>query len=325
MTEVTRVFDVEDRRFLNVQRRYSGQQFDSLSTTLHFEYDPIDYLSRTGYTPFIIFDVQDCDGCPMIYGPMSTPKFDGYTFSIPWDVTSRIKSQRIEYQLYFVSSDSYRYDEETRRYVPNREGTTYLVSPKDGIAIKPSIMNKKKCGCPPGMAPSTEPSIVGYINMWKDKGLIGPVGVDFDPETGEYILRFQTFSGEVYDVHLDIESLSLGALGDDLWTTKTVGGIPKGHFFPKGTKYEAIFRMMLSPSVPVEELIAWYGASTDPPRTYGGLTPDDTMNWGKMLSDKGWEVRITTGTVIDGVRTRQYAVVAVNDFLEITSWYAKQF
>jgi len=211
MTEVTRVLDVERNRFLNVERKYVGQQFDSLTTTLHFEYDPVDFLSTEHdgkhYTPYIIFDVRDDDGDPMIYGSASTPKFDGYTFSLPWDITSRAMTQRITYQLYFVSDDYYVYDEEQRKYVESGEGTKYMLSPKDGIAIKPSIGGEKrrKC-CPTTMAPSTEPSIVGYINMWKEKGLIGPVKTILDPETGIYTLTFQTFSGEIYDVEMTIDT-----------------------------------------------------------------------------------------------------------------------
>lgn len=328
MTEVTRVFDVENRRFLNVQRKYSGQQYDSLSTTLHFEYDPTDFLvtkhDGEKYYPYIWFNVLDDTGCPMVYGPLSTPKFNGYTFSIPWDVTSRIKSQRIEYQLYFVSDNYYVYDEAQRKYVESGNGTKYLLSPIDGIAIKPSISAKKKCGCPPLMAPTTEPSVVGYINMWREKGLIGPVETSFDPDTGLYTLHFQTFSGETYDVELSVDTSGVGALSEDLEATMTVGGIPKGQIFRKGTRYEDIFRMLLHAETPVEALIARYGAVTSvPPYNHNGFTTDPNTTWDIMTSEDGWDVVITTGTVVGGERVKQHAAVSVNKSLKLVSWYAK--
>ena len=326
MTEVTRVFDVGNRRFLNVQRRYSGQQYDSLSTTLHFEYDPTDFLvtkhDGEKYYPYIWFNVLDDTGCPMVYGLDSTPRFDGYTFSIPWDVTSRIKSQRIEYQLYFVSDNYYVYDEAQRRYVESGTGTKYLLSPIDGIAIKPSISTKKKCGCPPLMAPTTEPSVVGYINMWREKGLIGPVETSFNPDTGLYTLQFQTFSGETYDVQLAVDTSGIGTLDDDLEATMTVGGVPKGHVFKKGTSYEDIFRMLLSSKTPAEELIARYGAvTTIPPRSYDGLTVDPNATWEILTSKRGWLVHIVSGTTVGGEQAGQYPAVAVNKSLEMVGWY----
>lgn len=314
MTEVTRVFDVEKRRFLNVERKYCGQQYDSLSTTLHFEYNPIDFLKKERYTAFIIFDVRDDNGNPLIYGLESTPVFNGYTFSIPWDVTSRIKSQRVEYQLYFVSEDYYIYDEVERRYVESGDGTRYLISPRDGIALKPTIGDKKRC-CPT-MAPSTEPSIVGYINMWKDKGLIGPVATTLDPDTGLYTLSFQTFSGETYDVSLDVNVEQICVLSEDLTVDIPVGGIPAGHLFPKGTLYEDIFRMMLTSEKPVTKLIARYGATTGIPESYDTFDEDRSATWRTLLED-GWVVKIYSG---EGDNS-QHPAVAVNDNLEIVEWF----
>lgn len=328
MTEVTRVFDVARGRFLNVQRKYCGQQYDSLSTTLHFEYDPIDFLKDTGFIPYIMFDVQDCDGCPLIYGPNSDPVFDGYTFSIPWDVTSRIKSQRVEYQLYFVSSKDYVFDEQTRRYKRISKGTKYVISPKDGIALKPTIGNKRKC-CPPTMSPSTEPDVVGYINLWKEEGLIGPVTTSVDPVTGKYTLMFQTFNGKRYDVELEVEGGGgVGYIQNDILVDTTVGHLTSGTLLRAGTSYEDIFRMMLTseeppPVPPTTDLLLVYGSSTGVPYSHEALNnrvhvDDATVEM--LTDDAGWHVRIITGIPGEGGDVPQYAVVAVSKTLRLTSW-----
>lgn len=361
MTEITRVFNAETRSLTNAQRRYSGQQFDSLSTTLHFEYDPIDFLSADSgvtYIPYIMFDVYvdtripvkqldehgneildrygkpvyktDDDGnviyetvknMPLIYGPESTPKFDGYTFSIPWDVTSRIKSQRVEYQLYFISSDtSFHYNETTNTYY-DLSGTTYILSSKDGIAIKPSIGGNKRCGCNvPLMAPTTEPTVTGYINLWKQRGLIEPIRTEYDESTEKYTLIFTTFNGDEYPVEMAISTFGLGKLTAELTANKKVGGVEIGTTYRKGTSLEDIIRDMLYREPHKEDLLCMYGAVTGIPSDSTGLVQDesDEADWDNFLG-QGWTVRIITG---EGDGEGQHAVVAVSNILVLTSWVA---
>lgn len=149
MTDVTRIFNSETRSFKNVQRKYSGQIGDSVSTTLHFEYEPFDLLQADvggdRYVPYIMFSVYDDQGNPLIYGESSTPKFDGYTFDIPWDVTSRTTSQRVEYELYFIKNTvTVDPTASLSAQVAQIASTEYLVSAVDGITLKPSIKCKSK-------------------------------------------------------------------------------------------------------------------------------------------------------------------------------------
>lgn len=202
MTDITRLFHVSTRGFTGMERKYSGQIYDSQSTTIHFEYDPVDFLKKTEegeyWIPYIQFAVYDAKGNPLTYGPdpkTSQPTFDGYTFEIPYDVTSRARTQRVEYQLFFVKN-TVSYDPK-RDNVAQLDRSEYLLSAIDGIAIKPSITckptNRKQC-CPP-LGPQSEPSIVGYIDMWKKYGLVVPVDCGFDAEMDAVKFIFHTYEG----------------------------------------------------------------------------------------------------------------------------------
>lgn len=182
MTDVTLLFDVETRAIKDQHKRYSGQVNDSLSTTLHFEYNPPTFLDDGAYMPYITFNVKGEDGNPITY------HFDGYTFEIPWDVTSRVNGQRVEFQLFFVRNTL-----SFNEGVVHLESTEYLQSAIYGIAIKSSIIGGNS-SCPP-MTPETEPSVVGYINLWKDYGVIVPVEQIDDEENHRLILRFHTYNG----------------------------------------------------------------------------------------------------------------------------------
>ena len=190
MTDITRIFNVETRAFTNVQRKYSGQVNDSISTTLHFEYNPATFLDGDEYTPYIVFNIHDIDGNPLIYGPDSTPKFNGWEFSIPWDVTSRVKTNRVEYQLFFVKTNIV-----FNGNVAQLDSTEYIQSAMDGIALKKSIGCKPSKSCCPPMAPSTEPNVVGYINLWKEYGMVVPVEQQHDVSKDKLILIFHTYNG----------------------------------------------------------------------------------------------------------------------------------
>lgn len=202
MTDITRLFHVSTRGFTGMERKYSGQIYDAQSTTLHFEYDPVDFLKNTGdgeyWIPYIQFAVYDAKGNPLTYGPdpkTSQPTFDGYTFEIPYDVTSRARTQRVEYQLFFVKN-TVSYDPK-RDNVAQLDRADYLLSAIDGIAIKPSITCKptsRKTCCPP-LGPQSEPSIVGYIDIWKKYGLVVPVECDFDAEKDAVKFMFHTYEG----------------------------------------------------------------------------------------------------------------------------------
>lgn len=212
MTDITRVFDYRTRAIRNVDRRYSGQIFDANATTIHFEYDPINFLAHSDdeeyWIPYIMFSVQDDDKNFLVYGPdpnTSQPTFDGYTFTIPWDVTSRVaKSRRVDYQLWFVKNTvEFDPDDGVAHLQP---GTQYILSEIDCIVIKPSIECRKKPPFCPATAPSSEPSVVGYINLWKDYGVVMPVSKTVapdllpdgtpNPDAGKTILEFKTYNGD---------------------------------------------------------------------------------------------------------------------------------
>ena len=185
-----------------------------MATTIHFEYDPINFLvheesAEEYWIPYIMFAVQDDEGNFLVYGPdpnTSQPTFDGYTFTIPWDVTSRVeKTRRVDYQLWFVKNTV---EFDPKDGVAHLATTQYVLSEMDCIVIKPSIeCRKKKNSCCPATAPSSEPSVIGYINLWKEYGLVSPVGQDKD-ENGKPVLKFKTYNGnQNVDITLDVAPL----------------------------------------------------------------------------------------------------------------------
>lgn len=244
MTDIYRRFNVETRSLVATERRYCGQVNDAGSTTLHFTYDPVDFLEHRGegrpdleyWVPYIMFSVADDYGNPCIYGPdprTSTPTFDGYTFDIPWEVTNRVKSARLEYQLFFVKN--------TVKIDPfgadrcKLDRTVYLQSAIDGIAVKPSIGCKSRnpCHCPP-MSPHTEPSVPGYINLWKDVGVVNPVTIRHNACMDRTTLYFPTYNGS-NDTEIPLPFASLDSNGKiparflniaEDWDGVTPGSIP---------------------------------------------------------------------------------------------------
>ena len=202
--DIYRTYNTTTRSLTKTANAYAGQMGDSLSTRLHFEYDDLGYLNI--HQAFIVFAVYDKDGNPLVYGPTSTPSFNGLVFDIPWDVTSRITSRRLEYQLWFLAEDV-TWDGETWG---DLDRTTVTMSAVDGIAIKPSI--SPKCGCnPPFLPTAAEPGVLGWISLWQRVGLIAPVEQTFDEE-GRFTLVFRTYSGGDYRVVLDVPALEDGKI-----------------------------------------------------------------------------------------------------------------
>ena len=196
MTHITRVFNPESRTLTPVERRYAGQVGDSISTTLHFEYTQQRFLSE--YTPYIQFSVYDESGCQLVFGP--APKdpseglqadlgdkayFDGVEFQIPWSVTNRVRSARVDYQLFFIKAGV----EFDGRNVAQLRSTEVVMSAIDSIALRPSITcdRRRPAPCDPPFSPTeTEPNLLGWVTTWKDWGLIAPVTQDLiEPETPE--------------------------------------------------------------------------------------------------------------------------------------------
>jgi len=213
MTHLTRVFNPETRSLTSVERRYAGQVGDSLSTVLHFEYTDLQFLIQ--YVPYIMFDTLDDNGNPMVFGPEAPSwledrdkaVFDGQTFAVPWSVTSRTKSMRVNYQLFFVKPGV----EFDIRNVAQLKPTEVVVSTVDGIAIKRSIGcmgDRKPCACPPYSPTGTEPDILGYIKLWKDYGIVVPATQFIDEENRVAIIRFRTYSG-LNDQDLSLEGVPI--------------------------------------------------------------------------------------------------------------------
>jgi len=202
--DIYRTYNTTTRSLTKTANAYAGQMGDSLSTRLHFEYDDLGYLNI--HQAFIVFAVYDKDGNPLVYGPTSTPSFNGLVFDIPWDVTSRITSRRLEYQLWFLA-ENVTWDGETWG---DLDRTTVTMSAVDGIAIKPSI--GPKCGCnQPFLPTATEPSVLGWIRLWQNVGLVSPVEQTFDGE-GRFTLVFHTYAGEPCSVTLEVPALDHGKI-----------------------------------------------------------------------------------------------------------------
>ena len=209
MTHISRVFNPETRSLTSVERRYAGQTGDALSTVLHFEYTELDFLIR--YVPYILFSTLDDEGRPMVYGPAppdwspenSKVPFDGVTFAVPWEVPVRAKSARIDYQLFFVKK-GVNFD---GRDVAKLNPTEVVMSAVDSIAIKPSIScrnNRNPCGCPPFTPTGTEPDVLGYINLWKEYGMVVPAKATVDEDNLSPVIAFRTYNGNNdQDLYLD--------------------------------------------------------------------------------------------------------------------------
>lgn len=208
MTDLYYRYNAATRTLQDRSQHYAGQQFDSGSTRMHFSYDPINYLELQDYKAYLVFDIQGPDGNPMVYGPNSTPIFDGYTFDIPWDVTSRAKSARIQFQLWMVRANIVINDYTD---IPKLESTDYELSSLAGIALKNSARCKRPCDpCGP-MNPSTEPNLVGMMDIYNTYGVLTPVRTQVNEETNRLELVFHTYYGEKDQVL----ELNVPLLGED--------------------------------------------------------------------------------------------------------------
>ena len=206
MTDIHFRYLSQTRTLQDRSQRYAGQQCDAGSTRLHFDYDPIGYLEMYGFTPYIVFNVIGPDGNPMVYGPNSASRFDGYRFDLPWDLTSRIKQARVEFQLFLVKPNV-TVDDETD--VPKLDSTDYELSSITGIAFRPSIVGKRRCdpGCPP--LPTTEPNLMGLMDVFMDYGILVPVKAQYNESTRRLEMVFHTYYGDNdQTLELDVPVLS---------------------------------------------------------------------------------------------------------------------
>ena len=200
MSDLYRYFDVQSRalKCIKGNRNSAGNVYDSCSTTLHFEYSDLTFLepSPTGeeYRPYIIFDVRDPNGVPYAYGPDSRPAFDGYSFDVPFEVSTGAKSGRVQYQLCFSRNV---YDVDERGVVKIVNDPENLMSAIDGIIIKPSIKPKGPLCDPMCMPPKpfVSPTVSGLLQMFQDHGVVVPVQDCIDTEKDRLCLIFRTYSG----------------------------------------------------------------------------------------------------------------------------------
>lgn len=213
MTDVTFTFKSESRSLKRRERCYVGQAFDSLSTTLHFEYDPIDFLSGNsdlaseGYVPYIIFRVYDDTGAPLVYSKGSTPRFDGYTFDIPWEVTSKVMSPSVEFQLFFVKNNV-----DFSGDIAQLDSTQYVLSNIASVAFSSTIRSKPGCNpCYPSN-PQTEPGLMGWTNFFKDFSVLVPVKASLDESIDRIAFDFKTYLGR-NDCHVPLNVPYLDSSG----------------------------------------------------------------------------------------------------------------
>lgn len=170
MTNLKRTFDLETRTLKSKDRCYVGQVYDHISTTLEFSYNPINALTDGGYTAYIMFDLYDDNGDIFVFGPGSSPRFDGRTFEIPTSVTSRITTQRLEYQIWLVKNRT-----EWNGRIEELGDTEYLFSAKDSLAFKPTT----RCRCPSRdpcrpPQPDLEPGTLGWVTYLRDHAVLTP-------------------------------------------------------------------------------------------------------------------------------------------------------
>lgn len=195
MTTLKRTFDLETRTLKSKDRCYVGQVYDHISTTLEFSYNPINALTDENYTAYIMFDLYDDEGNIFVYGPGSSPRFDGKTFDIPTAVTSRITTQRLDYQIWLIKNHT-----TWNGRIEELGDTEYLFSAKDSLAFKPTTRcrSPSRDPCRPPQ-PCLEPGTLGWVNYLRDHCILTPVQVfygTFADGTEGVTLQFPTYNEE---------------------------------------------------------------------------------------------------------------------------------
>ena len=100
MTDLFRYYDPETRTIVRMDGKAAGGTIgDHNATVLHFEYPKGFMDTRIAY---IVFNVKDDHGNYRYYSQNTTPAFDGYTFSIPSSILSKVKKNNLSYGLGFV-------------------------------------------------------------------------------------------------------------------------------------------------------------------------------------------------------------------------------
>lgn len=225
-------FDKATRTLSSDRKAYAGQVFDSNSTVLHFRLldngEEWNFAEDgNNYVPNIVFDVCDERGFPFVYGLNTSPLFDGYTFEVPFDITSRAKSARISFQLWYISAKY----QDTFDGTPNGMlRTEYLLSATAGIAIKPSCVKPPKCGCGDlPYSPALAPGIAGPIEFYREHAVLIPIEAT-QPLNGSGIdLTVHSLSGQCQTAHLPVATVDLDGHVkiDNLPTGNQAGQIPK--------------------------------------------------------------------------------------------------
>ena len=212
MTDIHRIFDKATRAITSDKKCYGGQAFDANTTTIHFQIldkgEDWDFTAD-GYRPFIVFNVYDQYGNPYVYGTDSSPMFSGYEFTIPYEITSQLKSARAEYQLWFVKA------EVADGFNGTNQGlltTDYLLSAVDGIAFKPSCLRPSKpCGAGMPYAPTTAPSTIGALEFMRENSIILPVDLMGHFENGRSAgldMIVHTLGGQLQQIHFPVATIN---------------------------------------------------------------------------------------------------------------------
>lgn len=223
-------FDKATRTLSSNRKAYAGQVFDANSTRLHFEVlnqgVEWDFFSEN-YVPYVVFDVCDERGFPFVYGLNTSPVFDGYNFEVPFDITSRARSARLTFQLWYVSAKY----QDTFDGTPNGMlRTEYLLSATAGIAIKPSCVKPPRGGCGDmPFSPTTNPSVIGNLEFYKEHAVILPMEATQQLNGSGIDFTAHTLSGQYQTIHLPVATVDLeGKVSiEDLPTGNQPGQLPK--------------------------------------------------------------------------------------------------
>lgn len=199
-TVIGKYVDLTNRAIKNVKpgTSFGGIQDDSYATELQFSYSDPTILDSDGqgYRAYIAFDVRDEEGTPLVFGPGSTPVFDGYAFSVPWSVTSRTKNGRAQYQLILAKSD---FETDDRGIVHIVDDPTIIRMAMDGFVLKPAV--RDKCPRPGKCAPVlSEPSVYTLLDMFSDQAVVG-IQQYIDTELDRLSLMVRTYTGK-YDCRI---------------------------------------------------------------------------------------------------------------------------
>lgn len=208
MSDLYRYYDPDTRKIVRKDgNALGGTVGDDNATTLHFEYPRGFMDSRIAY---IVFNVKGDNGNYLYYSYNTTPAFDGYSFTIPSNVLSRVTRNNLSYGLGFIqgANNNQGAGLPDQLAIENSIAQNLIIST---FPPKPSEIETNNNEPIPTDAVAVYPDDIGIDNP-TDKEWIeyllnnSLMGVTYDEELDKFV--FVTYSGHVWDVSVS-ETISI--------------------------------------------------------------------------------------------------------------------